>query len=168
MPNQRTTLILDQQAIDTIIYRLIRKTMKMPSGCVEWIGCRDTYGYGSIALPGMKGNMLHVHRASYELFVGPIGEGLQVLHRCDNPSCVAPSHLFSGTQADNMKDMARKGRATTYRREFGRSKITKQVATWIVAECRAGRTHESVAKQLGLTRSHVSKITRGEKWQGPS
>lgn len=77
--------------------------------CWEWRGYRNWAGYGIIhPTPGVK---LRTHRIAYELTHGPIPIGLYVLHRCDNPSCVRPEHLFLGTLADNNRDMAAKGRA---------------------------------------------------------
>jgi hypothetical protein len=58
----------------------------------------------------MNGKSMLAHRASYELFVGPIPEGMLVLHTCDLPLCVKPQHLWLGTQAENMRDAIRKGR----------------------------------------------------------
>jgi hypothetical protein len=75
-------------------------------GCWEWVAAKDRDGYGQF-----KGNgHVRAHRFSYDEFVGPIPEGLQVLHRCDNPSCVNPEHLWVGTNADNMADKCEKGR----------------------------------------------------------
>jgi hypothetical protein len=74
-----------------------------PSGCWPWTGKIATNGYGYLD------NML-AHRASWLIHHGPIPEGLQVLHHCDNPRCVNPDHLWLGTQADNVADMMAKGR----------------------------------------------------------
>ena len=80
--------------------------------CWLWTG-----GLRGVAVDGGKygqfvkdGKTMLAHRAAYELFVGPIPEGMLVLHICDIPLCVNPKHLRTGTQADNMQDAVRKGR----------------------------------------------------------
>lgn len=84
------------------------KTREAANGCVEWVGHRDPKGYGR-ASSGF-GEVL-AHRISYIMHNGPIPEGLHVLHRCDNPSCCNPRHLFLGTNLDNVNDRLRKGRS---------------------------------------------------------
>lgn len=87
--------------------------------CWVFIGARDGCGYGVIRRADFNGS--RVHRYIYEKFVGPIPDGAQVLHRCDNPPCVRPSHLWIGTQQDNIRDMIVKGRLVpppVVRREF--------------------------------------------------
>jgi len=75
--------------------------------CCKWIAGKNPRGYGKL---WAEGKTFAAHRFSYELFNGPIPEGLCVLHSCDNPACVKPTHLFLGTNADNTNDMVSKGR----------------------------------------------------------
>lgn len=75
-----------------------------PDECWPWLGCLSTMGYGRA---GKKG---YAHRLAWRLMRGPIPAGHYVLHRCDNPPCCNPSHLFLGDAAANARDMAAKGR----------------------------------------------------------
>lgn len=79
------------------------------SGCWEWKGATDGHGYGQISR-GAEQSPYKAYRLSYEMFHGPIPEGLLVRHKCDNPICVNPDHLEVGTQKDNMQDASRRGR----------------------------------------------------------
>jgi hypothetical protein len=80
------------------------------AGCWVWTGSRIPKGYGKIQLGRRGTSPRFAHRISWELHFGPIPQGLWVLHKCDNPSCVKPSHLFLGTAKDNTSDMMAKGR----------------------------------------------------------
>lgn len=79
-------------------------------GCWEWSGKRFDEGYGKFSMPGNSRKTVQAHRLSYELFVGPIPDGLLICHKCDNPPCVRPDHLFPGTSAQNTQDAIAKGR----------------------------------------------------------
>lgn len=83
----------------------------MRTRCWEWIGNLSSTGYGVIALPGRGSPRVLAHRYSYELKHGPFDKSLFVLHHCDNPLCVRPSHLYTGSQAQNMRDMKVRGRS---------------------------------------------------------
>lgn len=88
--------------------RLNRRLMRMPNGCLEWTGRRLRGAHGVIR--GATQNE-YTHRVAWELANGPIPEGVIVCHHCDNPPCCEPTHLFLGTDADNVADMISKGRA---------------------------------------------------------
>ena len=75
--------------------------------CWEWVAGKNRKGYGTFAT---KNKIYRAHRFSWTIHYGKIPKGLFVLHHCDNPSCVRPSHLWVGTQLENMKDMYAKGR----------------------------------------------------------
>ena len=79
----------------------------MPNGCHIWTGALSVKGYGCTQNDG-KG--VRAHRVSYTIYNGQIPYGMQVCHRCDNPPCVNPAHLFLGTQSDNEQDKLNKGR----------------------------------------------------------
>lgn len=78
-----------------------------PDACWVWTGGKHSQGYGRFNAGGIR---WLAHRFSYTHFIGPIPDGLDVLHRCDNRPCVRPSHFFVGTQADNVRDAIAKGR----------------------------------------------------------
>ena len=80
---------------------------KGPTECWLWCGCKDSSGYGIVRINKRK---FSAHRISYFLHFGGILSGMHICHRCDVPSCVNPSHLFEGTDKDNMADCAKKGR----------------------------------------------------------
>jgi hypothetical protein len=90
------------------VMRILKHAKATPNGCVEWTGTRNKAGYGVMGI-GHRGHEL-VHRVAYRILAAPIPKGLCVLHKCDNPPCLLPEHLFLGTKKDNQQDMSKKGR----------------------------------------------------------
>lgn len=82
-----------------------------PDDCWEWAAYRDPNGYGRFSI-GPMSKVALAHRVAYQLDKGEVGDNTVICHRCDNPPCVNPAHLFAGSQTDNMQDCAEKGRTT--------------------------------------------------------
>lgn len=96
----------------TLEQRFLDKVLIIPfHECWEWIAHKSPSGYGYI---GYKEKIIRAHRAAYELYIGKIPNGLCVCHKCDNPGCVRPDHLFLGTHRENMKDRNLKSRNTIW------------------------------------------------------
>lgn len=84
------------------------KATQTEGGCIEWTGYRDRKGYGRYSGAGKE---VLAHRIAYVMHYGSIPAGMHIMHRCDNPACCNPQHLFAGTNSDNMADMKAKGRS---------------------------------------------------------
>lgn len=123
--------------------------------CWQWKGAGKGNGYGAFSIDGTA---TQAHRAAYSLFVGPIPDGIDVCHACDNRACVNPDHLFLGTRSDNMKDAAFKGRM--------RGRKGQHLSELQVQEIRrrvlAGERAASVSRGTGVSHSIISNIVKGK------
>lgn len=88
-----------------------KHTVNQSTGCWEWQGSKNYKGYGYLWGGASVGKKLAAHRVSYEIYLGPIRDGMVVGHTCDNPSCVNPEHLQIMSYQENMEDKISKGRA---------------------------------------------------------
>lgn len=129
---------------------------KVVGDCWLWQGAKLPDGYGHF---GFDRKRYRTHRAAYEVAFGPVPEGMLVCHKCDQPACCNPQHLFAGTNKDNSDDKLRKGRQR--RGEANRAKLTEDQ----IREIRASNeSMRQMAKRFGVSASHVSKIRRKVKW----
>jgi HNH endonuclease len=119
-------------------------------------------GYGRVSV-GHPAHRVLAHRHAFELSFGPIPEGMDVCHRCDNPPCVRPDHLFLGSHADNLADMRAKDRQVRGERH-GMVKMSTELAREAKRRLAAGEPRRQVADALGLTGSSVAHIANGESW----
>jgi hypothetical protein len=90
-----------------LLERFNKKYTVDQNGCWQWTAAKDKNGYGRI---GFNGINCSAHRISYEIYVGKILSGMSVCHKCDNPGCVNPKHLWLGSHKENMNDRDKKGR----------------------------------------------------------
>lgn len=146
------------------------------TGCWNWQRQTDRRGYGRFKQDGKDGL---AHRASYHFAFGRTPDDLMVCHRCDNPGCVNPAHLFLGTALENTRDMISKGRARYLGHAWnGRrrgeknpcAKLTDAQVIEIRRRLDLGETQRSVADVFGISRALVSFIKTRRLWShvGPT
>jgi hypothetical protein len=130
--------------------------------CWTWLACKNALGYGNI---GLSGHILLAHRASYELLVGTIPDGMCILHSCDNPSCVNPNHLRIGTRQDNMDDKVSRGRCSCLRGENApNAKLTQAEVDAIRLEYTGAMTQTRLAAKYGVTQMQIGNIVNNRSW----
>ena len=141
-----------------------------PDECWEWSGPVMTTrgGYGRLE-PMVNGKRLSfaAHRMSWEIHFGPIPDGMLVCHRCDNPPCVNPAHLFLGTPKDNTRDMVGKGRQIPSRlpgEKNGRARLLWDEVREIRECYRAGDTQRGLAARYGVEKTTIANIVNNRTW----
>lgn len=133
--------------------------------CWIWTAGTDQQGYGRIGIGGRREPVERAHRVSWFLRHGTM-PSLCVLHKCDNPPCVNPDHLFLGTRTDNAEDKVAKGRATgPTGTANARTKITADIAATVYRRVQQGEQMKIVAADIGLTPPAVRDIVRGVTWR---
>lgn len=145
------------------VTKLHRKSVLTTSGCREWTGWRDAGGYGRIAV-GRQ--MKRAHVVAWEAANGrSVPNGMVVRHRCDNPSCVQPSHLLIGTQAQNVADMIGRGRIDRSGERNNAAKLTAQDVVAIRAKHTVGQSITNLSAEFGVSVSQVKNIVNNKQWK---
>jgi hypothetical protein len=143
-------------AMPSRFWKYVRKT----DSCWEWIGAKFPRGYGSIKI---NGKTRHATQVCWELMRGPILGGMWVLHRCDNPPCVNPEHLYLGTAADNGRDRAER---SPYR---GEKSATAKLTQGEVDEIRRLHSHgmdvRNISRRFRMGFSQIHRIVRRQSWK---
>lgn len=142
------------------------------SGCWIWTASVTSSCYGIVWHKTLgKRGQARAHRVSYQLYRGEIPDGMVVCHKCDNPSCVNPEHLFVGTQLDNILDMRAKGRgargfALSILMRGERGPRRKLTAAQVESIRQDARTQRTIAADYGVTQSNIGIIKRRQTWRG--
>lgn len=152
--------------------RLRINSKKNPkTGCWEWCGSKRN-GYGRLIV-GSRTNgtrkSVSAHRASYEHFVGKIPVGMEVCHKCDNPCCINPNHLFLGTRQENIDDRESKGRNNPPKGEKnGRAKLSEIDVLEMRAKRKTGMSFQKIADEYGVHKKTVMDAVSGKNWASVS
>lgn len=134
-------------------------------GCWLWQRARDPRGYGAVAVhdgPG-RAKIKRAHRVAYQLATGEMPGALFVCHRCDNPPCVRPDHLFLGTHAQNTADAMTKGRIRSGERH-GMARLSAEQVVEARTLSDAGVRPCLIARRLGVTKGCIYFILKGQRW----
>jgi hypothetical protein len=144
------------------------RNISITGGCWVWNAGHSSAGYGKVR---WRNRVMGAHRAAWEIFQGPIPTGLLVLHRCDNPPCVNPGHLFLGTQGDNVRDCAHKGRfyGRTHSPQRGEQNNAAKLTAEKVREIRSlysagGVIFRELGLKYGVTCSGIECVVNRKTW----
>lgn len=131
--------------------------------CWVWTGCLCR-GYGRVQETRGSKKLILAHRLSWQMSRGPIPKGLLVLHKCDNPPCVNPKHLFVGTAGDNMLDCWSKGRKNNDCHRGSRNPVAKYDADFIRKIRNSKGSLSQISREFGINKSYVGQIRQRIRW----
>lgn len=138
--------------------------VKKTNTCWLWLGFKDTNGYGKVMVRE-KGGAKLAHRISYELRYGELERKRLVCHKCDNPSCVNPKHLFIGTHKDNSQDMVSKNRDCSGERasyaKLNWDKVNEIRARYL----KDNISQRELAKLFNVSQPQINAIVNVRSWK---
>lgn len=151
------------------LFERLRRNVTKADGCWLWTGSKDKDGYGTFRR--REGGLYRAHRVSYELHHGAIPDGMIVCHRCDNPACVRPDHLWIGTHKENAEDRNEKGRhhpTGPHNPQRGEARhnarLTADAVRCIRSE--AGTTSQhALAQRFGVSQCAIFNVLSGKTWR---
>jgi len=133
--------------------------------CWPWAKSRNCWGYGNAGYDGHRSN---ASRVAWIVQNGAIPPGMVVCHSCDNPACCNPVHLFLGSQAENLRDCRRKGRARGVPSGADHPRYVAILTEQMVIEARklyrSGMRQAEIATRMGVHSSTISRVVRGKRW----
>ena len=135
------------------------------TGCWEWTAHRNNYGYGMI---GVNGHTMTAHRVSFSIFKGPIPDGHVVMHACDNPKCINPEHLSTGTRSDNMKDCRDKSRLVVPSMSHDSHWNSRLTEEDVHAIRKSALSNRELSTSYNVSISTIWKIRKGLLWRDAS
>ena len=154
--------------MEKIVKRFLSNISIAGNGCWDWSARRSQHGYGWFYY---NKKQRIASRVSWELHHGEIPKEMCVCHKCDNPACVNPDHLFLGTHQENMRDRDRKGRNKCGSLPIARgeqhsfSKLKDEDVREIRNLYSQGMLQREIGKRFGIVRQNVSKILLGQRWK---
>lgn len=162
--------VRDPRSLEQRFWSRVNKNGSIPAhrpeleSCWEWIAGKHGFGYGMFCINSKNER---AHRVAWELTNGEIPDGLWVLHKCDNPCCVNPNHLFLGTVQDNIEDMINKGRHLI----VGGESNSSARLTWVQVKAirkqyaKNNISQHALAKQMGVSPGTIWNIVHGKTWR---
>ena len=160
-PGAARALLALARRIDVRFWAKVQKTPR----CWPWVGGKKGGGYGIFRVDRKP---VGAHRISWQLHNGPIPEGMAVLHKCDNPPCVRPGHLYLGTEADNGRDRRVRGRTHSGLSIAQVRQIRRRFADYMrrmrsdARPIKKGPTTIEVGREFGVSASTISRVVNGK------
>jgi len=156
----------------TLADRLLAHAQRAESGCLLWTGWKTNRGYGLISNgPMHERRQVTTHRAAFTVWIRPLRDGEHVLHHCDTPACIEPTHLFAGDHSANMRDMIAKGRRKhevipdQAGQAHSQTHLTNDDVRRIRSRRASGEPLLSIAADYDISKGTVSNISLRRSWK---